>query len=58
MAYAMGNAANKAPPNVINQTSFPSQIGPMAFMKSRRSRSVRASRCRMPTPRSKPSSTA
>src|SRR4051794_12000718 len=58
VAYASGNAANSAPPKVISHTSLPSQIGPIELMKIRRSWSVRASGCRMPTPRSNPSSIA
>ena len=33
--YWSGNAANKAPPPVTNQTSLPFQIGPMALRKMR-----------------------
>src|ERR1700736_4339534 len=58
LAYQTGKAANVAPPATISHTSLPSQIGPMAFLASRRSMSSRPiARLRMPTPKSKPSST-
>ena len=47
-----------APPKVTSHTSLPSQMGPIELMTMRRSRSVRASGDRMPTPKSKPSRTA
>jgi hypothetical protein len=56
-AYAVGKAAKVTPPAVINQTSLPSQKGPMALTRMRFSVSFLATKWnRVPSPRSKPSS--
>ncbi len=58
MAYQAGNAANMAAAATISQTSLPSHSGPMVLMAARLLGSSRPTTpCRMPTPKSKPSST-
>src|SRR5258706_289529 len=56
VAYHSGKAAKVAPPAVSNQTSLPSQCGPMALSITRRLASSRPRKgSSMPTPKSKPS---
>src|SRR5579862_51768 len=56
IAKASGNAARSPIPPRISHVSFASQIGATVFMMSVRLSSSGASGARMPTPRSKPSS--
>src|SRR5699024_1478914 len=58
VAYQCGNAANIAPPAVINQTSLASQNGPIVLIYTRFSvSSFPKKRETIPTPKSKPSKT-
>src|SRR5262245_24030619 len=58
VAYQPGNAANIAAAATTSQTSFPSHSGPIALIAARLPASSRPTTpCRMPTPKSNPSST-
>ncbi len=58
VAYQPGKAANVAAPATINQTSLPSQTGPIVLTRTRRSMSLwPMTECSMPTPKSNPSRT-
>jgi hypothetical protein len=58
VAYQLGNAAKMPAPATMSQTSLASQNGPIVLIATRRSVSLfPTNQCRMPTPKSKPSST-
>ncbi len=58
VAYQPGKAEKMTAPATMSHTSLPSQTGPIALIRTRRSMSLRPrTACSMPTPKSKPSRT-